>query len=76
MELGGKIVSIDVEVVDAPFDYNLFLGRSWFYVMNAFESSFFCTLQLPHQGKIVTIDQLHYCTLDTCNHGTNDIPFF
>jgi hypothetical protein len=33
IQLGGKIVCVDVEVVDAPINYNLFLGRSWFYAM-------------------------------------------
>ena len=28
IELGGKIVQVDVEVVDAPIDYNLLLGHS------------------------------------------------
>jgi hypothetical protein len=30
IHLGGKNVTVDVEVVDAPLDYNLLLGRSWF----------------------------------------------
>jgi len=30
VQLGGKDASIDVEVVNAPLDYKLFLGRSWF----------------------------------------------
>jgi hypothetical protein len=34
IQLGGKIVSVDVEVVDAPLDYNLFLRRGWFHAMN------------------------------------------
>jgi hypothetical protein len=33
IQLGGKTVTIDVEVVNAPLDYNLLLGRSWFYAM-------------------------------------------
>ena len=33
VELGGKTVTIEVEVVNAPLDYNLLLGRSWFYPM-------------------------------------------
>ena len=28
VRLGGKIVAIEVEVVDAPLDYNLLLGRN------------------------------------------------
>ena len=29
VELGGKTVMIEVEVVDAPLDYNLLLDQSW-----------------------------------------------
>jgi hypothetical protein len=36
VQLGGKTISIDVEVVDAPLDYKLLLGRSWFYAMTIF----------------------------------------
>ena len=75
MELGGKTITIDVEVVNAPFDYNIFLGWSWFYAMTAITSSIFFTLQFPHEGKIVSIDQLDYCTWDIHNCGTNNIPF-
>ena len=28
IELGGKIVTVEVEVVNAPLDYNLLLGHS------------------------------------------------
>ena len=35
VKLGGKTVSIQVEVVDALLDYNLLLGRNWFYAMTA-----------------------------------------
>ena len=28
IELGGKIVTVEVEVVNDPLDYNLLLGRS------------------------------------------------
>ena len=28
VQLGGKTVAIEVEVVDAPLDYNLLLGRN------------------------------------------------
>ena len=33
VRLGGKTVAIEVKVVDAPFDYNLLLGRNWMYSM-------------------------------------------
>jgi hypothetical protein len=75
IQLGGKTVSVDVEVVDAPLDYNLLLGRSWFYAMTVVASSVFRCVQFPHQGKIVTIDQLDYCTPDARTPATNNIPF-
>ena len=41
VELGVKTISIQVEVVDAPLDYNLLLGRNWFYAMNVVASTVF-----------------------------------
>jgi hypothetical protein len=35
VQLRGKTVCVEVEVVDAPLDYNLLLGRSWTYAMQA-----------------------------------------
>ena len=55
VELGGKTISIQVEVADAPLDYNL-LGRNWFYAMTVVASAVFRTVQFPHLGRIVTID--------------------
>jgi hypothetical protein len=73
--LGGKTVTVDVEVVNAPLDYNLLLGRSWFYAMTIVALSVFRCVQFPHQGKIVTIDQLDFCTPDARAPVTNNIPF-
>jgi hypothetical protein len=76
VQLGGKTVIVDVEVVDAPLDYNLLLGRSWFYAMTVVASSVFLCVQFPHQGKIVTVDQLDFCTPDARMPAiTNNIPF-
>ena len=61
-------------MVDAPLDYNLLLGRNWFYAMTTISSLVFCTIQFPHQGKIVTIDQLDYCTPDITTSTTNTVP--
>ena len=33
VQLGGKTIAIEVEVVDVPLDYNLLLGRNWMYSM-------------------------------------------
>jgi hypothetical protein len=61
VELGGKTILIDIEVIDAPLDYNILFGRSYMYAMKAVASSIFRTMMFPHNGKIVTIDQVsHY----------------
>jgi hypothetical protein len=41
IQLGRKTITVDVEVVNAPLDYNLLLGRSWFYAMTIVASSVF-----------------------------------
>lgn len=64
IELGGKTISMEVEIVNAPLTYNLLLGRTWFYEMKAVTSSVFRVVHFPHLGKVVTIDQLDYCTPD------------
>jgi hypothetical protein len=75
IQLGGKTVSVNVEVVDALLDYNLLLGKKWFYAMTFIASSVFRCVQFPHQGKIVIIDQLDYCTPNTRTPATNNSPF-
>ena len=52
----GKTVNLDVEVVDAPLDYNLLLGRSWSYAMTTIVSLVFRLIKFPHNGNIITID--------------------
>jgi hypothetical protein len=54
--LEGKIVQVEVEVFDAPLDYNLLLGRSWIDSMRAIVLTLFHVVRFPHQGKVVTID--------------------
>ena len=44
VELQGKTISIQVEVVDALLDYNLLLGRNWFYAMTVVASTVFRTV--------------------------------
>jgi hypothetical protein len=60
VHLGGKMIELDVEVVDAPLDYNLLLGHTWTYAMTTIVSSVFHTLCFPHDGRIVKIDQLSF----------------
>jgi hypothetical protein len=70
--LEGKTVQIEVEVFDTPLDYNLLLGRSWVDSMRAVMSTLFCVLRFPHQGKVVTVDQLAFFNVDA--HMGN-VPF-
>jgi hypothetical protein len=65
VQLGGKTVCVKVEVVDTPLDYNLLLGRSWTYAMQAVVATVFRVLLFPHEGRIVTIDQLSFSRPDT-----------
>jgi len=58
--VGGKVVNIKVEIVDANMDYNLLLGRNWIYEMDAIVSSLFHILYFPHEGRIVMVDQMDY----------------
>jgi hypothetical protein len=41
VQLGGKTMCVKVEVVDAPLDYNLLLGWSWTYAMQAVVATVF-----------------------------------
>jgi hypothetical protein len=60
VQLGGKTVEVDVEVVDAPLNYKLLLGCNWTYSMTVVALYVFHTLCFPHEGKIVMIDQLSF----------------
>ena len=58
--LSGKNFCVDVEFIDAPLDYNILLGCSYTYAMSAIPSAVHRKIFFPHNGKIVTIDQLTY----------------
>ena len=60
IKLVGKALSVEVEVIDAPLDYNLLLGRSWTYSMSAIASTVFWVVVFPHEGKLVTVDQISF----------------
>jgi hypothetical protein len=70
--LEGKMVQVEVEVFDAPLDYNLLLGRSWIDSMHAVVSTLFCVMHFPHQEKVITVDQLAFFNSDA---RTDNIPF-
>jgi hypothetical protein len=60
VELGGKTMLIDIEVINTPLDYNIMFGHSYMYAMKAVASSVFRTMMFPHNRKIITIDQVSY----------------
>ena len=60
IKLIGKAMFVEVELIDAPLDYNLLLGRSWTHAMSAIASAVFRVVVFPHEGKLVTVDQLDF----------------
>jgi hypothetical protein len=58
ISLGGKIILVDVIVVQGPLDFNMLLGCDYVYAMNVVVSTLFRVMHFPHNGSIVTIDQL------------------
>ena len=69
--LGGKTICIDVMVVQGPLYFNLLLGRDCVYAMKAVVSTLFRVMHFPHDGNIVTIDQLSFVTPDHCITPSN-----
>ena len=41
-------------------DYNLLLGKTWTYAMSTITSVAFQVVVFPHEGKLVTIDQISF----------------
>jgi hypothetical protein len=60
VELRGKTILIDIEVIDAPLDYNILFGHRYMYAMKAMASSMFLMMMFPHNGKIITINQVSH----------------
>jgi hypothetical protein len=58
--LGGKTVFIDVMVVQDPLDFSLLLGRDYVYAMKSIVSTLFHVISFPHDGWVVTVDQLSF----------------
>jgi hypothetical protein len=75
IELAGKTASIKVELINANIDCNLLLGHTWFYIMKVVASYVFRIIHFPHQGKIVTIYQLDYCTSNVRLNPSTNVPF-
>jgi hypothetical protein len=70
--LEGKTVNVEVEVFDVHLYYNLLLSHSWIESMCVVVSTLFFVVRFPHQGKVITIDQLAFFNSDS---RTSNIPF-
>ena len=67
-------MSVEVDVIDAPLDYNLLLGRIWTYAMSAIASVVFWVVVFPHEGKLVTVDQLSFTRKGRMETNESTIP--
>lgn len=72
--LYGKMVMVDIEVIDKKLDYNLLLGHSWTYGMITSVSTFFHIILFMLDGKIVTVDQLSFYTPDYSTLPSSSVP--
>jgi hypothetical protein len=64
---------IEVEVVDVPLNYNLLLGRSCTYAMHVVVDTVFQVFLFPHEGQILTVDQLAFSCPDP-SLGASPVP--
>ena len=70
----GKNVCIDVMVVQGPLDFNFLLGHDYVCAMKAVVSTLFRVMYFPHDGNIVSINQLSFVKPDhrmTPSHHTS-----
>jgi hypothetical protein len=63
-----------MQVIDAQLDYNIFFGRNYMYVLKAVASFVFHMMMFPHNGKIVTIDQLTHYEPNHSDNIDNTLP--
>ena len=62
--LEGKTVCIDVMVVQGPLYFNLIFGCEYVYAMKFLVCTLFQVIYFPHDGNIVTVDELYFVQPD------------
>ena len=72
VELGGRMVEIDVEVINGNLDYDILLGRPWIYVKVVVVSTYFKKISFPFQGGITIVNQQTF--LPNNSQVTGSIP--
>jgi hypothetical protein len=71
--LGGETICINVMVVQGPLEFNLLLGRDYVYAMKFDVSTLFLVIHFPHNGNIVTIDQISFVSIDMTTDHLNSM---
>jgi hypothetical protein len=74
IELGGKTILIDIEVIDAPLDYNILFGCSYMYAMKVVASFLLRMVMFPHNRKIIIIDQVSHYEPSHSSNINNILP--
>ena len=69
-------IHMDMMVVLGPLDFNMLLGCGYTYAMGVLISSPFRVVCFPHEGRIVTIDQLSFFGLDVAVGLPSSLPGF
>ena len=67
-------MSVEVEVIDAPLDYNFLLGLSWTYAMCTIAMAVLQVVIFPHEGKLVTVDQLSFARKGHLKMNESTLP--
>ena len=67
-------MSVEIEVIDAPLDYNFLLGRSWNYAMSTIASVVLWVVVFPHEGKLLTVDQLSVTRKGCMENNESIVP--
>ena len=73
--LEGKTVCTDLMVVGGPLDFNFLLGKDYIYAMKFVVSTLFHVMSFPHNGNIVTVDQLSFVSLDSTTNNSTPLNF-
>ena len=67
-------MSIEVEVIDAPLDYNFLLGIIWTFAMSIVASVILRVVVFPHKGKLVIVDQLSFTRKGRMETNESTVP--
>jgi hypothetical protein len=70
IQLGDKIVLVDVAIFITPIDFNLLLRCNYVYATKVMAYFLYHVMNFPHEGCIITIDQLTCCSSQL--HVTQD----